>query len=328
VVSALVAVTLGVAGCAGAPGEPGPEVLSADRLAPLVAALPDRPSEASTIPRPANVAAPTNRWYSGMVFGDGKKPVFPMPMSFQLLPGGFAFGVPDVAAGGAGVVAPAVSDLTITTGTDAVQLVRSDEVSVTVAPLADGVPQGELTIARGSPIVSYRVLEDSTATLSAPMSTTERHRCRRHPGSAVRDGRARRALSPPTAPRSPSRPAPTSGGSDPRRRRRRGNRGRGDPVTGVTTGYDVGGDVTVTRLRYETEGDAPTLIAVTAQQKAALDESDGMRCGLGEFTTLLGVPRALFRLDAFLVDAAHRPLRPNSTSTALPTPSGVSCSPP
>ena len=61
-------------------------MLSADRLAPLVAALPDRPSETATIPRPTDVAAPTNRWYSGMVFGDGMEPVFPMPMSFQLVP--------------------------------------------------------------------------------------------------------------------------------------------------------------------------------------------------------------------------------------------------
>jgi endoglucanase Acf2 len=60
-------------------------------------------------------------------------------------------------------------------------------------------------------------------------------------------------------------------------------------VTGVTTKYAVHGDVTTTGLSYETGSDEPTLVAVTPQQKEGLDASDAMRCGLGEFPTLLGV---------------------------------------
>jgi endoglucanase Acf2 len=278
-----------LAGCAGTPDDPSAEVLNADRLAPLVARLPDRPSEASTIPRPASVAAPTNRWYSGMVFGDGMTPVFPMPMSFQLLPDGFAFGVPDVAAGGAGVVAPAVSDVTITTGTDAVQLVRSDDVSVTVALVADGVPQGELTLARGSPIVSYHVLEDSSATLSAPMTADG--------GVAVADIHGQRfaMVAPDGALSADGTEVSLEAGADvlwlpiPAGGDVAKIAAGAAPVTGVTTSYAVSDDVTTTRLRYDTESDDPTLIVVTPQQRSTLDESDGMRCGLGEFTTLLGV---------------------------------------
>lgn len=268
-------------------------MLSADRLAPLVAAFPDRPSAPSTIPRPADLAAPTNRWYSGMVFGDGMKPVFPMPMSFQLVPGGFAVGVPDVAAGGSGVVAPAVSDLTITTGTDSVQLVRSDDVSVTVALVAAGEPQGELTIARGSPIVSYRVLEDSEVTLSTPMSSDDEAASA---VTAVADvaGQSFAMIAPDGALSSDGATVSLGAGSTVRWLPIPDG---GDvakitaaaaPVTGVTTSYRLDGATTTTTLRYETGSDDATLVAVTPQQLADRDD-DGMRCGLGEFDTLLGV---------------------------------------
>ena len=39
---------------------------------------------------------PTNRWFSGMVFGPESLPVFPLPLSFQLKTTGFDFGLPDV----------------------------------------------------------------------------------------------------------------------------------------------------------------------------------------------------------------------------------------
>jgi endoglucanase Acf2 len=222
-----------------------------------------------------------------MVFGDGMEPVFPMPMSFQLVPGGFAFGVPDVAAGSAGVVAPAVADVTVTTGTDSVRLVRSDDVSVTVALLAGGEPQGEVTIARGSPIVSYRVLAGAEATLSAPMSPGD--------GAAVVDiaGQRFAMIAPDGALSSDGATVSLDAGSTirwfpiPDGGDVAQLAATAAPVTGVTTSYGVRGDSATTRLRYET--DDPTLIAVTPQQMATRDESDGMRCGLGEFTTLVGV---------------------------------------
>jgi endoglucanase Acf2 len=329
------AVALSLAGCAGAEDAPGAEVLSADRLAPLVAELPDHPSAPSTIPRPASVAAPTNRWYSGMVFGDGMNPVFPMPMSFQLRPDGFAFGIPDVADGGAGAVAPAVSDLTISTGTDVVQLVRSDEVSVTVALLAGGEPQGELTIARGSPIVSYRVLADANAVLSAPMSPEngaavaeiagQRYAMIAPDGALADDGTALSLEAGSTI-----RWFPIPDGGDVATLA-----ASAAPVSSVTTSYAVDGKVATTKLRYETGSDEPTLIAVTPQQKAGRDASDGMRCGLGEFTTLLGVlelcststlswstpridPAATLDLDA-ITDAERDELRAAVTADVAAT---------
>jgi len=39
---------------------------------------------------------PTNRWFSGLVFGPEPLPVYPLPLSFQLTATGFNFGLPEV----------------------------------------------------------------------------------------------------------------------------------------------------------------------------------------------------------------------------------------
>ncbi|MCU1416921.1 MAG: 1,3-beta-glucanase, partial [Schumannella sp.] len=285
----VLAVAVALTGCAQPQAGGGTGVLSPEKLGPLVAALPDRPGAEAGVSRPAKTAAPTNRWYSGLAFGDGMKPVFPMPISFQLVPGGFAFGVPDVSAGGAGVVAPAVADVTVMTGTDSAQLARWDDVSVTVALLAGGKPQGEVTIARGSPMVSYRALDTATLTMSAAMTPDA--------GAAVADiGGQRFALVGPQGalsadgttvsaePKSTVSWFAVPEGADVARLAE-----AAAAVSAVKTSYDVSEDSTSTRLTYETPSGDPTLIAVTPAQKQGSADSDGMQCGLGEFTTLSGV---------------------------------------
>ena len=41
---------------------------------------------------------PTNRWFTGLVYGDQPQPVFPMPLSAALTDTGFAIGLPNVTA--------------------------------------------------------------------------------------------------------------------------------------------------------------------------------------------------------------------------------------
>src|SRR4051812_8666045 len=41
------------------------------------------------------VVPPTNRWYSGLVFGPEPQPVFAEPLSFALTETGFTLGLPD-----------------------------------------------------------------------------------------------------------------------------------------------------------------------------------------------------------------------------------------
>ena len=71
---------------------------AAERLAPLVeldagrcasAPLPDlRLAEGLT--------PPTNRWFSGLVFGDDPQPVFPLPLTFGMDDTAFGFGLPQI----------------------------------------------------------------------------------------------------------------------------------------------------------------------------------------------------------------------------------------
>jgi endo-1,3(4)-beta-glucanase len=61
-------------------------------------AIADLPQE-SVAPMPTTRLAeglipPTNRWFSGLVFGDAPQPVFPLPLAFSLTGAGFDFGVP------------------------------------------------------------------------------------------------------------------------------------------------------------------------------------------------------------------------------------------
>jgi len=268
---------VGLAGCTPPPSGTTADVLPVGTLAPLVASLPDRPSAPASIPRPDDTAAPTNRWYSGLAFGDGTNPVFPMPISFQVIPGGFAMGVPQVTATATGVAAPAVADVTVKTGTDAVSLVRWDDVSVTIALLSQGEPQAEITIARGSPLVSYRVIESGSISVST--ATKGRFAMLGADGSVVDDATTVEV----DADSAVAWFAVPDGGDAAELAQ------VAAPVSAVTTGYDVGDDTTSTSLTYETQSGDPTLIAVTPEQITALDDAGDLRCGLGEFTTTLGV---------------------------------------
>ena len=82
----------------------GPNVFTddgsaADSTAARVAAIPERTVTALPASRLADgLIPPTNKWFSGLVFGEGSMPVFPLPLSFQLTSGGYAFGLPTVTA--------------------------------------------------------------------------------------------------------------------------------------------------------------------------------------------------------------------------------------
>ena len=60
------------------------------------------PNELPTPRLAKGVVPPTNRWYSGLVFGTEAQPVFPLPLGFVLRDNGFAFGVPRVESGANG----------------------------------------------------------------------------------------------------------------------------------------------------------------------------------------------------------------------------------
>jgi endo-1,3(4)-beta-glucanase len=70
-------------------------VFPASQVDPLVEALPQESvGDVPTMRLADGLVPPTNKWFSGLVFGDAPMPVFPYPISFQLTDDGIAAGLP------------------------------------------------------------------------------------------------------------------------------------------------------------------------------------------------------------------------------------------
>ena len=173
IAAALTAAALVLAGCTAGPGAitrapssptrtaGGAPVLDPDAVATATAALPQREGLDLKPTRLADgLVPPTNRWFSGLVFGDAPQPVFPLPYVFTLAEDGFGFGVPVVVTSPKTIMGsndPAL-DLVLPQA-PAWQVSAYDEASVTVT---DTRSNGTVTIAQGSPYVSF----------SSPAATT------------------------------------------------------------------------------------------------------------------------------------------------------------
>jgi endoglucanase Acf2 len=118
------------------------------------------PKELPTQRLAKDVVPPTNRWYSGLVFGPKAQPVFPLPLGFVLKDDGFAFGVPRIESGAKGVVGSAPTDVAVTVdGVKSGVVIRSDDLSVTVELRdASGAPLARVTIAQGTPSVTLQAV--------------------------------------------------------------------------------------------------------------------------------------------------------------------------
>jgi endo-1,3(4)-beta-glucanase len=150
------AVTALLAGCVGAPASPTGDVLPQSVVAPLAAQLPQRSTGTPALARLGpGLVAPTNRWFSGLVFGDQPQPVFPLPLSFGLTPAGFQFGVPTVTTTPGAITAPFAPQVAVDTGSDSSVVTAYDEVAVTMTLSRAGADLAHVTVARGSPVVSY-----------------------------------------------------------------------------------------------------------------------------------------------------------------------------
>lgn len=165
-----------VSGCVGAgrppstggSGAPAPSVLGDETVGPLVEGIVQRtPKELPTTRLATGLTPPTNRWYSGLVFGD-PQPVFPLPLSFALTPDGFGFGLPAVTATPDTIAGGYLADVTVGVGAEQA-VVSSDDPSVVVVDnlAADGSLIGQTTIAQGSPFVTWSAARATTLSLPA-----------------------------------------------------------------------------------------------------------------------------------------------------------------
>ncbi|MBD8583157.1 1,3-beta-glucanase [Frigoribacterium sp. CFBP 8766] len=172
--------SLVLAGCTSDDGSAGPDggitagrttaagdVLPASQVDPLVAALPEESvADVPTMRLADGVLPPTNRWFSGLVFGDEPMPVFPFPISFQLTDDGFAAGQPAPVPSATAIVGPALTDVSVDLGSSDFVVSGYDDVSVTLEHRDGDTVLGHTTIAEGSPTVSYTAATAQTDALS------------------------------------------------------------------------------------------------------------------------------------------------------------------
>lgn len=153
-------------------GDP-PEGGGSDAVAAITTAPREGGPDASILPAAAgtelpmrlaeDVVPPTNRWYSSLAFGDTGLPVFPKPLSFQMVDGGFAAGLTRPVASENAILAPAAADVTVqVSGAPGFgEVIEATPVAVTV-----GLGPVDLTVAQGVPAVGMTSAGGAQATLS------------------------------------------------------------------------------------------------------------------------------------------------------------------
>ena len=169
VVSVSLAFALTASGCA--PAQPvetveGGAVFPDAAVEPLVSGVPERTVKALPQARLADgLLPPTNRWFSGLVFGEPSMPVFPLPLSFGLTDGGYSFGLPEVVSSEKTIMGAFAPMVAVDLGADAQRVSAYDVASVTISQLRDNVELGHTVIAQGSPFVAFTASSDVEVTL-------------------------------------------------------------------------------------------------------------------------------------------------------------------
>jgi len=268
-------------------GAGAPHIFPDAQVAPLVGALPQRSVAAPPPMRLAHgLVPPTNRWFSGLVFGSAPQPVFPLPLSFGLTAGGFAFGLPAVTATAktiAGGYEPAVS---LDASSASSEVTAYDDVSVTVTLRSQsGAPIGHVTVAEGSPLVSFTADADTTLASSVGFLSAD------GPAVARVGGTDYALIAPAGALTGTGRSVDLTKGQAavwfPVPRGQSAAHVAAEvsgPLEGVRTGYAGAGASAITTLTYRAAGGS-TLFGALPAQKSGLA---GTACSLGTYATIYG----------------------------------------
>jgi endo-1,3(4)-beta-glucanase len=301
-IAALVLVVLVVNGCA--PTDPASKptatatgsnsrIFPTSKIAPLVAAIPKRTVKELPGARLApGLVPPTNRWFSGLVFGTPSMPVFPLPLSFQLTTGGFSFGLPTISSQPAVITGGFAPIISANVGADSQVVTAYDTASVTIAQRAGRTQLGHTVIAEGSPFVSFTAEKSVTVTLGQPFKkmagvgawTTEIGGVTYglvSSGSLTGEGGALLL----TRGQSSTWFVLSSGGS-----LEAFVTAAGHPITGTSFNWSSDAEVAKTSISYETLGDVPTIVAAMPHQSARL--ASGISCDSGTYPSIYGTLHA------------------------------------
>lgn len=134
-----------------------PSTVASARVASLVAGMPERSLKPIAMDRLAEgLTPPTNRWFSGLVFGAQPQPVFPLPLGFALLDTGFEIWLPAVVVTDKAIIGQRSGGLQLRIrGAGSVMVVGYDVASVTLAfSRPDAGDIAEVRLVQGSPCVT------------------------------------------------------------------------------------------------------------------------------------------------------------------------------
>ena len=180
-VAAGLVLMIALAGCTPDPpkNEPAPSssgpvgstagtVFPGAEIDPLVAGVVHRTVKPLPTSRLApGLVPPTNRWFSGLVFGDKPQPVFPLPLSFALTASGFDLGEPRVTTTAKNIAGGHVPDVGVDVGAASAVVTAYDSLAVTIENRdPKGAALGRTVIAEGSPFVTYHAAQ------AGPVRTT------------------------------------------------------------------------------------------------------------------------------------------------------------
>lgn len=261
-------------------------ILPEKTVAPLVDALPQRTVTALPAARLADgLLPPTNRWFSGLVYGEPSMPVFPLPLSFQLTEDGMSFGVPQVSTSPAVIMGGFFGAVSADVGAREQQVVAYDTASVTVAQHADGKEIGRTVLAQGSPFVSFTATQETAVRMSVPFVPGDEDgvataTVANSGYGLVTEGELGTDGTSVTLSAGDSLTwfaVPGNGNLDDLAAAAR------HPILDTGIGYSVDQDSATTAIRYRTAGDADTLIAAMPHQEPA-----GTDCTLGSYPSVYG----------------------------------------
>ena len=267
---------VGLAGCgrpppaSPAPGTPGTgptgtggEVFTKQQIDPLLADIMKKTPKELPITRLADgLIPPTNRWFSGLAFGDEALPVFPMPLSFGLTDAGFAFGLPTMTTSEKAIIGGYKPEIGhgVRGEEGAGQRVRHPDRHLDHLD-ADDKLIGKTTIVQGSPYVRFTAETATEITARCPtrrpVTSGRRWPARPRYGLVVTDGDvADKKISLKKGGSAVWFVVPTDGTADKLAEL------AGNHVTGSSVSYSLDGDVVTTTLTYAAEGG--TVFAIRA----------------------------------------------------------------
>lgn len=291
-------------GSASASGD-GVASLTETKVTPLVSSIGSRDgADLKPVRLADGLTPPTNRWFSGMAYGSTAQPVFPLPLSFSLLGSGFALGLPDIKTSDRTIMGGNRPAVQIGAGADSWKITRYDKMSVTLTGSAGGTEIGTVTIARGSPFVTFRASGRRTLTTNLPFTGSgspwslqageDRYDLTGSKGVSVSGG----AVTVPDGGHVTLYPEPEGGDAAALARL------AASPLRSTASSYRLSGSTATTRLAYSTDDGSPTAIAALPHQQAGL--ATGQHCDLGSYRSVLGTMK-LCRGTALSWDTKTRP---------------------